>query len=294
VSEPSPLRVGRRTFEWGRRTYIMAIVNVTPDSFTGLGPGVDRDAAVEFALRAVADGADLLDVGGESTRPGADPVAEPEELARVVPVVEALVGRTDVPIAVDTRRPAVARAALAAGAALVNDQGGLRAAPEMARVAAAFGVPVIAMANLRGVPRAAGHAVGSVQEQLRESLSIAAAAGLSDEAMILDPGFGFGTAVSDNLDLLRNLGRVRALGRPVLVGLSRKATIGRLLGGLRVSERLEGTIAANVLAVAHGADILRVHDVRAVARAARIADAVVRGWQEPAAAEPARADGSAR
>jgi dihydropteroate synthase len=283
VSQPAPIRAGARTLAWGRRTYVMAILNVTPDSFTGLGPGTDPDAAIERARRDVADGADLIDVGGESTRPGATPVDARTEAARVVPVIERLARSVDVPISIDTMKADVAEAAVRAGAALVNDVTGLLGDPAMGATVARLGTPLIAMANLRD--RRFADVVGAVRARLRESLAVARRAGIPRHCIILDPGFGFGPSPAQNLELLRRLRALRRLGRPLLVGTSRKSTIGRVLG-LPVEERLEGTAATVALAIANGADIVRVHDTRAMVRVARMADAVVRGWPDPAAGRP--------
>jgi dihydropteroate synthase len=278
MSEPAAIRVRGHCLEWGRRTYVMSILNITPDSFAGTGPGLDPVAAVARARQDLADGADIVDIGGESTRPGATPVDLDTELRRVIPVVERLAAETNALISIDTTKPEVADAALGAGAAIVNDINGLRRDPRMAAVAARHGAPVIAMANLRGCRFA--DVVQAVLCQFCESLSIAAAAGIDAEQVILDPGFGFGPSPEQNLELIRSLRTLRALGRPLLIGTSRKSTIGRVLG-LPVEERLEGTAATVALAIANGADIVRVHDARAIVRAARMADAIVRGWREP-------------
>jgi dihydropteroate synthase len=283
VAQPAPIRAGARTLTWGRRTYVMAILNVTPDSFTGLGPGTDPDAAIERARRDIADGADLIDVGGESTRPGATPVDARTEAARVVPVIERLARSVDVPISIDTMKAEVAEAAVRAGATLVNDVTGLLGDPAMGATVARLGTPLIAMANLRD--RQFADVVQAVRAHLRESLAAARRAGIPRNCIILDPGFGFGPSPAQNLELLRRLRALRRLGRPLLVGTSRKSTIGRVLG-LPVEERLEGTAATVALAIANGADIVRVHDTRAIVRVARMADAVVRGWPRPAAGRP--------
>ena len=277
----APVRIGPRWFAWGRRTYVMGILNVTPDSFAGDGVGSDVDAALARAERMVAEGADILDVGGESTRPGAAAVDVETELARVLPVVRRLAGHLPVPLSVDTAKPEVAAAALQAGAAMINDVHGLRRDPAMARVVARYGAAVVAMANLRGVRYA--DVVRAVLAQLRESLTVAAAAGIAAEQVIVDPGFGFGPTPGENLELVRRLGELRALRRPVLLGPSRKSTIGKVLD-LPVEERLEGTAAVTALAIDRGADLVRVHDVRPIVRVARMTDALVRGWPEPGAA----------
>jgi len=279
VSEPRrgmpPARCGAVPLVWGRRTHVMAILNLTPDSFSGDGLAADPDTALARALDAVAAGADLLDVGGESTRPGATAVTATEESARVVPLIRALAGRVDVPIAVDTSKAAVAEAALAAGATLINDVRGLQADPDLAAVAARAGVPVVVMHDQ--VPDDRGDLLASIVGELARRLDRALAAGIAWEQLIIDPGFGFGKGPRENLELLRRLGEMRTLGRPILAGTSRKGTIGRVLG-LPPDERVEGTAATVALAIAGGADIVRVHDVRAMVRVARMADAVVRGF----------------
>lgn len=281
VFDPAPLCIGERTFVWGQRTYVMAVLNVTPDSFAGADPGEEIETAVRRARDHAADGADILDIGGESSRPGASPVPLDVEMARVIPVVRRVAVAVNLPISVDTAKPEVARAALRAGASIVNDIHGLRAAPDMARVAAEHNAPVIMMANLRG--RRYGDVVRAVIDQLCASLAIARRAGIAEDGLIVDPGFGFGPQPDENLELIRRLGELRGLGRPVLIGVSRKSTIGLVLGGLPVSERLEGTAAAVALAIANGADIVRVHDTRTMVRVARVADAIVRGWDGPEA-----------
>jgi dihydropteroate synthase len=260
----------------------MSILNITPDSFAGTGPGLDPIAALERARRDLADGADFLDVGGESTRPGATAVDAPTELRRVMPVIERLAAETSALVSIDTSKPEVADAALRSGASIVNDVHGLRGDARMARVVARHQAPVIVMANLRGQQIA--DVITAVRLQLDQSLAIARRAGIPSERIIVDPGFGFGPTPAQNLELIRRLGEVRALGQPVLVGVSRKSTIGRVLG-LPVEERVEGTAAAVALAIAGHADIVRVHDTRAMVRVARMADAIVRGW------EPAQAHG---
>ncbi len=279
MSEPRrgmpPARCGAVPLVWGRRTHVMAILNLTPDSFSGDGLAAAPDTALARALDAVAAGADLLDVGGESTRPGATAVTATEESARVVPLIRALAGRVDVPIAVDTSKAAVAEAALAAGATLINDVRGLQADPDLAAVAARAGVPVVVMHDQ--VPDDRSDLLASIVGELARRLDRALAAGIAWEQLIIDPGFGFGKGPRQNLELLRRLGEMRTLGRPILAGTSRKGTIGRVLG-LPPDERVEGTAATVALAIAGGADIVRVHDVRAMVRVARMADAVVRGF----------------
>jgi dihydropteroate synthase len=256
----------------------MGIVNVTPDSFSGDGVAYDVAAAVDQAVGMSRDGADIIDVGGESTRPGFEPISAEEEIRRTVPVIEKLVREVDIPLSIDTYKAEVARAALAAGAHLVNDIHGFRREPETAAAAAEFGVPAVAMHNQR--EREFHDVIGDVTAGLVESLRIARERGLPDERVIVDPGFNFGWTEEQALEMLRRLGELRALGRPLLVGTSRKSTIGAVLG-LPVEERLEGTAATVALAIANGADIVRVHDVKEMTRVARMADAVVRGWTKP-------------
>lgn len=284
----APTRWGMHELAWGTRTYVMGIVNVTPDSFsgdglapTGASPERVVGAAVEQARQMVADGAQLIDVGGESTRPAtatAPPLDATEELRRVVPVIAALAAAlpAEVVISIDTSKATVAQAALDAGAAMVNDVWALRADTGMAPLIAARAVPVVLMSNLRGQPRR--DALSDVLRDLAHSVERAIAAGIGWDRLILDPGLGFGLDVAENLAVMRGLAALGALGRPMLVGISRKATIGAVLGGLPEGERLEGTAAAVALSIAAGADIVRVHDVRAMTRVARVADALVRGW----------------
>ncbi len=275
VQPPAPLRLGPHTWAFGRRTYVLGILNVTPDSFSGDGVGDDLARVQARAEALVAAGADALDVGGESTRPGHEPVPVAEELRRVVPAVRALAPALGVPISVDTSKAAVARAALEAGAVCINDVWGLRRDPEMASVAAAADAAVICMHNQAGTEYQ--DLVGDVLRDLRRSLEVAGAAGLSADRCVVDPGFGFGKDATQNLALLRRLRDLRVLGRPLLVGTSRKSTIGRILGGRPATERLHGTAATVALAIAAGADIVRVHDVAAMRDVSRVTDAVVRG-----------------
>lgn len=281
TTQPSPITIGGRDFVWGARTYVMGIVNVTPDSFSGDGLAYDINAAVQQAAQMREDGADIIDVGGESTRPGFAEVEEDEELRRVIPVVERLAKELDIPISIDTYKARVAKEAIGAGAALVNDVHGFEREPEIARVAGEAGVPAVAMYYHRG--RAFKDTVGNIVEGLVNSLRIAREAGLSQERVIIDPGFNFGWTEDQALEMLRRLGELRVLGRPVLVGTSRKSTIGAVLGGAPPEERLEGTAATVAISIANGADIVRVHDVREMAKVAKVADAVARGWTRDAA-----------
>jgi len=274
-----------RDLEYGRRTLVMGIINVTPDSFSGDGLGRQVEAAVAQAVRLVEEGADLLDVGGESTGPSARPVDEAEERDRVVPAVQAIAAAVQVPISVDTRKASVAEAALRAGAHLVNDVDGLQRDPDMAGVVAAFHAPAIVMHSPGAAwdvrwPATYRDVVSDVRAYLGRSIEIAISAGVPVDQLVVDPGFGFGKTLEDNLEILRRLGEFRGLGAAVLIGTSRKSTIGKVLG-LPVTERLEGSLATLPLAVAQGVDVVRVHDVRASARVVRMADAVVRGLVVP-------------
>ena len=277
---PGATRIGPRTFAWGRRTHLMGVLNATPDSFSGDGLLAATDpvaAAVEQARAMVADGADLLDVGGASSRPGHEPVAPADEIARVVPVIRAIVADLPtVPVSIDTTSPQVAAAALDAGAHMLNDVWGVSDDPAMARLAAARGVPIVLMHN-RARPDYRD-LVAEVIADLRAALERALDAGIAPDALIVDPGFGFGKTPEHNLALLANLGAFRTLGRPVLLGTSRKSTLGRLLD-VPADQRVEATVATTVVGAMAGVDIVRVHDVRANARAARVADAVARGWR---------------
>jgi dihydropteroate synthase len=275
-SKPAPITIGGREFRWGERTYVMGVVNVTPDSFSGDGLGDNIDDAFRQAVQMRTDGADIIDVGGESTRPGFDEVPADEEMRRVLPVIERLARELDIPISIDTYKAEVAKAALDAGAKLVNDVHGFLREPDIARVAAEAGVPTIAMYNHRG--HEFNDTIGNVVEGLAESLQIARDQGLPDDQIIVDPGFNFGWTDEQALEMLRRLAELRILGRPILIGTSRKSTIGKVLGGLPVEDRVEGTAATMAIAIANGADIVRVHDVREMVRVARMADAIVRGW----------------
>lgn len=295
---PPPLRIGSRTFVWGLRTYVMGILNVTPDSFSGdgllarTGGRSPVELAVAEGRRLAAEGADLLDIGGESTRPGHAPVSAEEEIRRVVPVVAALRAELpDLPLSVDTSKAAVAEAALEAGADLVNDVWGCRAEEGLLRLVAERRVPIVLMHN-RSEARYR-NLLAEVVAELEEGIERAVAAGVDPEAIIVDPGFGFGKTPSHNLALLRRLDLLRVLGRPVLIGTSRKSTLGRVLD-LPPEERLEATLATTALAVAAGVDIVRVHDVAANVRAARMTDAVVRGSLPPPRQRALRGSGSAR
>ena len=277
---------------WGTRTYLMGILNITPDSFSGDGlwrEGNGVAAAVAQAQQFVADGADILDIGAESTRPGSQPIAAAEELDRLIPVIAAVRQAVEVPISVDSYRAEVARAALDAGANWVNDVWGFRMDEGMAKVVAEWGCPVVLMHN-RSKPKDAiqeerlgGRYVGvhyndlfaDIIHELQESIALAHAAGVKDEQIILDPGLGFGKTVPQSLQLLNGLHQFKQLGYPLLIGPSRKSFIGYTLD-LPPDERVEGTTATVAIAIARGADIIRVHDVKIMARVAKMTDAITR------------------
>ncbi len=281
-------RIGPTTFQWGARTYLMGILNVTPDSFSGDGilasTGDPVEGAVRQAREMVDEGADLLDIGGESTRPGHDPVDGATERARVVPIVAAVrAALPGTPISVDTTKPEVAEAALAAGADLLNDVWAVSSDDGIGAVAAAHGVPLIVMHN-RAEARYTS-LVAEVIADLMAAVERALAAGVPIGNIIVDPGFGFGKTADHNVALLRDLAALRILQRPILLGTSRKSTLGRILD-LPVDERLEATLATTALGIAAGVDLIRVHDVRANVRVARVSDAIVRGTWHAAADLP--------
>jgi len=270
----SSLTVRGRTFTWGERTFVMGIINATPDSFSGDGVAGHPEQAAQLALRFEATGADLLDLGGESSRPGAAPLGPDEEAARALPALRAIRRVTALPISIDTYHASVARAALDEGADIVNDIHGMQFDESMPAVVARSGAPVIAMHNQRG--RDFHDVIADIRAGFERSLCLATAAGIPDANVILDPGFGFGWKNEHNFEMVRRLPELWDLGFPLLVGPSRKSSIGALLD-LPVDQRIEGTAAAVALAIAGGADIIRVHDVPEMARVIRVADAIVRG-----------------
>jgi dihydropteroate synthase len=283
------LNIGRRAFRWGERTYVMGIVNVTPDSFSGDGLGADIEEAVAQARRFAQEGADIVDIGGESTRPRARAIPAQEEMDRVLPVIERLAGEMDVPVSIDTYKASVAQAALEAGAQMVNDVWGLRRDGELAGVVARWGVPVVVMHNRErgGAAVVSPHLGGSYQgaeyedlmadivRELRQSVGIATQAGIPRQKIIVDPGIGFAKTVAQSIEALRRLAELKVLGCPILIGTSRKSLVGYTLD-LPTEERLEGTAATVAIGIANGADIVRVHDVREMTRVARMTDALVR------------------
>ena len=264
------------TLAWGVRTYVMGIINVTPDSFSGDGLCDDISAVVGQALRFQEEGADILDIGAESSRPGHDKVSLDEELARLMPALEAVAGKVRLPISVDTYKAAVARRAVEAGASIINDIWGLKADAELAKVAAESGAGLVLMHNQKA--KKYRDLVPDVVWDLQTSVDTALKAGVSQEQIIIDPGFGFGKTSDHNLAILAGLDALKAIECPILVGTSRKSTLGLLLD-LPAGQRAEATAATVSLAIAGGADLVRVHDVKEMVRVCRVTDAVVRGWR---------------
>jgi dihydropteroate synthase len=273
----------------------MGVVNITPDSFSDGGAFLDADRAVEHALELACAGADIIDVGGESTRPGSLPVSDEEEARRVLPVIQRLRSKTGVLISVDTTKSSVARAALDAGADIINDTSALRFDPAMPSVVASAGAAIVLM-HMKGVPKTMQESphyddlLGEIRGFLWDRIREAVAAGIAEERIIVDPGIGFGKTLDHNLTLLNRLDTFQDLGRPVCAGFSRKAFIGRVLG-LPPEERLEGTLAAAVLCVSRGAQILRVHDVAAVSKAVRLAEAILGADGDPGQRDLGQAEG---
>lgn len=269
------------SFDFSKRAYVMGILNITPDSFSDGGMFFGREQAVAHALGMQEDGADIIDIGGESTRPGAEKVSVREEINRVVPVIEAIAGQVDLPISIDTYKSAVAEAAISAGASIVNDISGLRFDPKMAGIAAKYKVPIVIM-HIKGMPENMQNnpsydaLIPEIIDYFHEGVSIAGNAGVPDNMIILDPGIGFGKTVEDNLEIIKRLNKFSGFEKPILLGHSRKSFIGKLLGDLPVSERLEGTAVAAAIGIFNGANILRVHDVKEMVRVVKIADRIKR------------------
>lgn len=269
------MKIADCTWEWGKRTYIMGILNVTPDSFSDGGSYVDSQAAIEQAVRMTGDGADIIDVGGETTKPGAVPVAAEVEIKRVIPIIEALSREICVPVSVDTYRAETAELAIKAGANMINDIWGLKHDPEMAAVISAYNVPVCIMHNRTCGTDYGQDLMGKILCELEESILIAKKANIKDENIIIDPGIGFAKTWEQNIKVMRHLEDFKKLGYPVLLGASRKSFIGRVLE-LEVSDRLEGTLATTAAGITKGVDIVRVHDVLQNLRVAKMMDSLVR------------------
>lgn len=275
------IKVKDKKLNFGRRTYLMGVLNVTPDSFSDGAQFMEVDKAVTHAKQMLDEGADIVDVGGESTRPGSESVSVEEEKKRVLPVIERLANETDAIISIDTTRAEVAKAALSAGAAMVNDISGLHFDPAMAKVISDQGVPVCIM-HMQGTPKNMQQdpvyqdLMGEIINYLEEGLEIAKKAGILHGQIIVDPGIGFGKTVEHNLEILKRLKELKVLGCPILVGTSRKSLIGKVLD-LPVEERIEGSAATVAISIANGVDLVRVHDIKQMARVVKMTDAIVRG-----------------
>lgn len=273
------IRIKDQELDCSARTLVMGVLNVTPDSFSDGGRFYDPVKAVQHGLKLARDGADIIDVGGESTRPGSEPISAQEEMRRVIPVIEALAHEVKVPISIDTYKSQVAARALEAGAAMVNDISAMRFDPLMATVVAEHGVPVVLM-HMLGTPRDMqldpkyGDVVGEILDFLRARIEWAVSQGVAEDQIIVDPGIGFGKTLEHNLTLIKNLARFRVLGRPILLGTSRKSFIGKILG-VGVDQREEGTAATVALGICNGANIVRVHDVARMVPVVRVTDAVM-------------------
>jgi len=267
-------KYGKYKLEMGKKTYIMGILNVTPDSFSDGGKYDNLESAVKRAREMVLEGADMIDVGGESTRPGFEAVDAEIEMNRVIPVVERLVKELDVPVSVDTSKSSVAEKALQAGAHIINDIWGLQKDPLMAEVVAKYGAGVIVMHNKD--EKVYQDLMGDILKFLGRSVEIAEKAGINRSNIVIDPGIGFGKTHEHNLEAIRRLNELKILNLPILLGTSRKSVIGNVLG-LPVNERVEGTAATVAIGIANGADIVRVHDVKEMKRVAMMADAIIRG-----------------
>lgn len=284
MNELGTTRCGNTEFRWGERTYVMVVINLSPESFSGNGI-TDLEVAIAQAARFVSEGADMLDVGGESTRPGLPPISSVEEIERVIPVIERLGAEVPIPISIDTCKSEVARKALDAGATVINDGWGLKRDPRLAQLAAERGCPLILMSNQRDkggydsrIKRDTAYyedVMAEVTSSLRKSIELALTSGVPLENIIIDPGIGFGKTWQQDLEIIRRLEELKQLGGPILIGPSRKSFIGMALG-LPVDERLEASAAAVAIAVAMGADMVRVHDVKQMVRLCRMSDAIVR------------------
>ncbi len=265
--------IGNKNFDFNKRTYVMGILNITPDSFSDGGFFMDVDLAMAHAREMILEGVDIIDIGGESTRPGHVPVSVEEEIERVVPVIEAIRAQWDIPISIDTSKAAVARAALTAGASLVNDVWGFKKDPDIAKVTAEFGVPCCLMHNRDN--KEYTNLIEDMIEDLNESIAIALSAGIEKDDIILDPGVGFAKTLEHNCTVMKSLKRFTALGYPVLLATSRKSMINAFLD-LPPEERVEGTIATTVMGIMQGCHMVRVHDVKENVKACRVTDGIIR------------------
>ena len=274
------LEIGQRVLDLSSRTHLMGVLNVTPDSFSDGGRFFKLEEAIKQGLKLAEEGADMIDIGGESTRPGSEPVTIEEELRRVIPVIEELTKMIQAPISIDTYKSRVAKEALDSGASMVNDISGSRFDPEMKKIIAEYDVPVVLM-HIQGTPKNMQESpkyenlLEDIKSYLNQSISIAEEAGIGEDKIIIDPGIGFGKTLDDSLKILKNLREFKSLGRPVMVGVSRKSFIGKILD-LPTDERLEGSLASMAVAIMNGANILRVHDVKESKRVAKLVDAILK------------------
>jgi dihydropteroate synthase len=267
------------TLDFSKKTCIMGILNVTPDSFSDGGHFFDKTTAIKRALQMAEEGADIIDIGGESTRPGSEPLPVEEELKRTIPVIEALIKETTIPISIDTYKSKVAKRALDAGASMVNDISGLRFDPGMPGIVSQYKIPVVIM-HIKGAPKDMQKnpvyeaLIPEIMDYFREGIRRASEAGISGDKIIIDPGIGFGKTFEHNLEIIHNLNEFTLLEKPVMIGLSRKAFIGKIIGDVSAGERLEGTAAAVTVSIMNGANIVRVHDVKEMVKVAKVADAI--------------------
>ncbi|QNU68631.1 dihydropteroate synthase [Ruminiclostridium herbifermentans] len=268
------INIGKNVWEWGKRTYIMGILNVTPDSFSDGGKFNNEKTALKQAIRMVDEGADIIDVGGESTRPGSTVISEQEEIERVIPIIQLLSKELNIPISVDTYRAKTAEAAINAGAHMINDVWGLKYDDQMASVAAKYNVPVCIMHN-RTTGTEYHNLIEDMLIELTQSIELAHKAGIKDENIIIDPGIGFAKTFEQNLEVMRQLDAFKRLGYPILLGASRKSFIGKILD-LEVNDRLEGTLAITAAGIIKGCDIVRVHDIKENVRVSKIIDCLER------------------
>jgi len=270
------------SLDFSKKTYVMGILNVTPDSFSDSGLYFDKSDAIKRAIQMVEEGADIIDIGGESTRPGSESITIDEELRRTIPVIEALLKNIRIPISIDTYKSEVARVALAAGASMVNDISGLRFDPIMSEIVSEYKIPVVIM-HIKGKPKDMQEnpvyeaLIPEIMDYLRKGMIIARKAGISEDLIIIDPGLGFGKTYEHNLEIINSLQEFTAFKKPILIGPSRKAFIGSILGDVPVLERIEGTAAAVAICIMHGANIIRAHDVKEMVKVVKVAAAIKSG-----------------
>ena len=271
------MNIKNREYKWGDRTYVMGIVNITPDSFSGDGLMGRETEALEKSINFAEYGADFIDVGAESTRPNHIQITEAEEINRILDIIEKIAINVNIPVSVDTYKPTVARASLAAGASMINNIWGVNNDLSMLELSLQTRTPIIIMHNQVGTHYSSDF-FSDLLSRLYESVEFAIKVGIEPTKVVLDPGFGFAKTPDQNLEILKRVAEIKALGFPVLMGISRKSTIGYVLN-LPEEERIEGTAAAVALCIAGGVDIVRVHDVKEIVRVVRMCDAVIRGWR---------------